>query len=461
MALPLPKVVADVGPGGGIVTARRGINALRNDEFQNDIAKSNAQYAPYTNYANALSKIAYGKMAPAAALATFMSGPGASQMTPEQAGQMTKLMQNYLNNAGNISSELPQPGQMSQNNNSLLDLAQNKIKSILGLGSLNQQQQQPVTNSLIQPSLPNEYGAVNQASPQYVQQVAANGNNATPMTGTGLGALPSHQRAQAVSTPGTVGGENPYSAAKAQAAGLESGLTGEATAQNEMWKERHKEDAAEAINSQKVNDLVGEFSDAYDRTNEYQKGPLAGNVPPWFSEAADTADRASAGMADAVARAQQQGHITQSDRTTYASMKLSRNMRPETKANAEAFITGMNERVQERAVFNVEAQKKGLTTQEANAVWLNYIKNNPFYSRQKHELIQDNFNRWPEYLTPEKIQESLHPKSGEKNIANKQNSGEKMFQIYSPQGKLVATGSQEAAAKFLKDHRGYYQKAIQ
>lgn len=458
MGLPLPRVVADVGPGGGIVTARRGINALRQSEYENDIARSNAQYAPYTNYANALSKIAYGKMAPATALATFMSSPAAANMTREQAIQMGGMMQNYLKSVGNLGDVLPQPNQMGgQGGNSMLDLLKNGLMSTLGIGgnqpvnSLNQQQQPPQ-------AAPAEYGAVNQATPEYVSQIANNGNNAMP-TGIGIGALPAHQRAAAAAIPGTQGGENPATSAKAVAAGLETGVTGEASVQNEMWKQRHAEDANEAINSQKVDDLVGEFSDAYDRTNKYQKGPIAGSAPPWFSEAADTADRASAGMADAVARAQQQGHITQSDRATYSSMKLGRSMRPETKANAEAFITGMNERVQERAVFNVAAQKKGLTTQEANAVWLNYIKHNPFYSKQKHELIQENFNRWPEYLTDKKIQESLNPSPGEKS-ASTQSSGGKMFHIYSPQGQLVATGSQEAAAKFLKDHRGYYQKAI-
>lgn len=441
--LPLPKIVYDVQPGGGIVTSAMGMNALERSALENKIKQSEAQYAPYTNYANALSKIAYGKMAPATALATFMSGPGAQNMSREQTIQMAGLMQNYLNNAGNMGNSLPTPDQMNgQGNNSLMGLAKDKLMSILGMGGQPQQapQQQPLA----------PVNSFNQ-TPQVPQQQPA------PTNGIGIAALPNFQRAAAAAIPGTQGGVNPATSAKAVAAGLETGITGEAQVQNDMWKERHNEDAKEAINSQKVDDLVGEFSNAYDRTNKYQKGPITGSIPPWFSEAADTADRASAGMADAVARAQQQGHITQGDRATYSSMKLSRSMRPETKANAEAFITGMNERVQERAVFNVAAQKKGLTTQEANAVWLNYIKNNPFYSKDKHELIQKNFNRWPEYLTDKKIQESLNPKSGDKNTPS---SDTKMFQIYSPTGQLVATGSQEAAAKFLKDHRGYYQKAI-
>ena len=54
--LPLPRVVADVGPGGGIPTALNALNVLQGQGYANQIARSNAEYAPYTNYANAHAK---------------------------------------------------------------------------------------------------------------------------------------------------------------------------------------------------------------------------------------------------------------------------------------------------------------------------------------------------------------------------------------------------------------------
>jgi len=43
MALPLPRVIPDVGPGGGLVTAMRGINALREDILKNKYYGPNIQ----------------------------------------------------------------------------------------------------------------------------------------------------------------------------------------------------------------------------------------------------------------------------------------------------------------------------------------------------------------------------------------------------------------------------------
>ena len=62
MALPLPKVVADVGPGGPLVTAMGGINSLHNDMLLRKINAIKAQYAPVTAQAEAASKLAYANL---------------------------------------------------------------------------------------------------------------------------------------------------------------------------------------------------------------------------------------------------------------------------------------------------------------------------------------------------------------------------------------------------------------
>ena len=62
MALPLPRVVPDVGPGGGVVTAMRGMNALSNDLLERQINQIKAQYAPLTAQAEAASKLAYANL---------------------------------------------------------------------------------------------------------------------------------------------------------------------------------------------------------------------------------------------------------------------------------------------------------------------------------------------------------------------------------------------------------------
>lgn len=452
MALPLPSYE----PGGAFVNALNRMNALQKSGAE-------AKYAPYTEYANAMSKLAFAQMAGPNALAQFMSGPGAAQLSKEQIVALGNQMQNYMKNY-NPNTIVPAPNAGGGLANQLIQGLMNKLlpQSMQSNNALQQPMPTPSGGSAFAPN--QDFGINNQATPQEVQNIAENGNNAPPLpnastVGTGVKNLPFNRQAANMAVPGSVGGETPTTGAEATKAATVAGATGEAESANNMWKVMHENDAKSAIATQTTNDLADEFSDAYDRASNWEKGPIKGLVPALFSEAADTADRAALGMADAVARASQEGHITVTDRQTYGSMKFSRNMRPETKENSIAFIKGMNQRIQEHAIFNVAAQKQGLTPPEANAVWINYIKNNPFYNSKEHKLNENNFNKWPQYLTPEKISQALQPTPNQ-NI-NKKPNNQKMFQIYSPQGKLVATGSRDAAAKFLKDHRGYYQKAIQ
>lgn len=62
MSLPLPRVVADVGPGGPLVTSMKGINALNNDMLLRKINSVKAKYAPLTTQAEAASKLAYANL---------------------------------------------------------------------------------------------------------------------------------------------------------------------------------------------------------------------------------------------------------------------------------------------------------------------------------------------------------------------------------------------------------------
>lgn len=77
MALPLPRVVSDVGPGGGLVTAMRGMNSLANDMILRKINAVKAQYAPLTTQAEAASKLAYANLMGPQFLAKLLGNEGA------------------------------------------------------------------------------------------------------------------------------------------------------------------------------------------------------------------------------------------------------------------------------------------------------------------------------------------------------------------------------------------------
>lgn len=127
MALPLPRVVADIGPGGGILGARNAINAFRQNQ-------SAADYAPYTNYANAASKLAYSNMLPYQVQATVMSNPMMWMALKDDPQALRALMSNFKNSipqGNNIFGDinLPKPQSMGQNpfSGGLFDMIKNIV----------------------------------------------------------------------------------------------------------------------------------------------------------------------------------------------------------------------------------------------------------------------------------------------------------------------------------------------
>lgn len=122
MAIPLPRVVADVGPGGGLATSLEGLNALRQS---NAIAK----YAPYNAYADAMSKLAYAQYAPYQIQAQVMSNPLmalAFKDHPEQFAAMMKDFTKSVPSQNGLANNLgiPVPGQTG---NGLLGMLLGKI----------------------------------------------------------------------------------------------------------------------------------------------------------------------------------------------------------------------------------------------------------------------------------------------------------------------------------------------
>lgn len=145
MALPLPKVVADVGPGGGLVTAMGGMNALSNAMLDTQINKTKAQYAPMTVQADAASKLAYANLMGPQFLAKLMGNPDVVANSPQLQDPATiqKLYQAGMGGGtGNALMQMPggqgQPQQPS--NNSLSSWFADKIKGITDGGAAPQQQ---------------------------------------------------------------------------------------------------------------------------------------------------------------------------------------------------------------------------------------------------------------------------------------------------------------------------------
>ncbi len=138
MALPLPRTVADVGPGGGLVTSMRGINSLNNDMLLSKINKIKADYAPLTTQAEAASKLAYANLMGPQFLAKIMGNDSAlGNMTEDQkrnALQMIYRAGSGQGGANTFSQQFggPPTGVGQPGTNSLSGWFADKLKNAFG-----------------------------------------------------------------------------------------------------------------------------------------------------------------------------------------------------------------------------------------------------------------------------------------------------------------------------------------
>lgn len=138
MALPLPRVVPDVGPGGGLVTAMGGINKLSNENILRQINAIKKQYAPMTTQAEAASKLAYANLMGPQFLAKLLGNDSAiANMGSSQANQALQQAVNAGMGGGNASNVFQQMQQQSQGpgeklGNSLSNFFADKLKGVFG-----------------------------------------------------------------------------------------------------------------------------------------------------------------------------------------------------------------------------------------------------------------------------------------------------------------------------------------
>jgi len=69
----------------------------------------------------------------------------------------------------------------------------------------------------------------------------------------------------------------------------------------------------------------------------------------------------------------------------------------------------LNDRLQEYPAFSQRAQLAGLTPAQADAVWIRYANERPFYDIKNKKILSDNMGTWENYLTPDSIQQTFSP----------------------------------------------------
>lgn len=391
MAIPAVNQFSQL-PGGGIWNVMRsigeGANALTKGQLENQY------YAPLSQ-ANIASKSTYARYLPAQILGQVLSNPLTWQTMPKE--QLQNLTQQYSNAISNPPS-LEKLANQPTTGHGLLDILFNK------LNSPKEQQSIPISQ--------------NQINQQHYQiQNPEIGKNITSMNpsydvASPQGNLPSStisRVAPNVKLPNAFGGINPITAQQAQAKALETTATGEAKAQTAQWKEIQDSTNNESQGAQNNLNYLDELKNLYPKLKYYEKGPVFGKLPA-VTNVSSQIDVASNGLANAVARAQQQGHITQNDRASYSGMKPSRGMNEEAFNNLVNFNEGMNKRILERPAFNNAAQQFNLNPTQAQAVWSYYASEKPFYDSKNNKINNENLGTWEEFLSPQRISEALSPR---------------------------------------------------
>jgi hypothetical protein len=139
MALPLPKVVSDVGPGGPLVTAMGGMNSLANDMLLQKINQVKAKYAPMTTQAEAASKLAYANMMGPQFVAKILGNENllAGMGDANAKAALAKVLGAGMGQGGvgdlNALNQTPQGGGFGQSTgNSLLGWLTDRFKNAIG-----------------------------------------------------------------------------------------------------------------------------------------------------------------------------------------------------------------------------------------------------------------------------------------------------------------------------------------
>ncbi|MDP4145632.1 MAG: hypothetical protein Q8936_14290 [Bacillota bacterium] len=417
--IPLPKVLYDVEAGGPVTTSARGMNALRNARLENEIKQSEAEYAPWTNYANAASKLAYSQFVGPQAIASILADPKIrGLLSEEQYKNLSNAVTSQLNNPVNALSGMPTP--QGGGNNSLLGKLFNK----LGIGQTQQSQPQnamqqlPGTGEATQEQVnylaDNGQQAFNQRYGipplQPGESYVYPGTSAAPKPSGPLSATsPSYSRAATNLPGGAVGAANPTAITAAGEAGLKTQSEAEAKAITKQWQDRQDDVRDQVSGAQEMERQLDRLVEARARLNPLlETGPLAGRVPG-FSSAAQESDTAESNLVAARLKAWQTSRITNMDIGFGKTLKPGRYMNEDAFNNEVNYEKGLSQRLQEYPAFAQISQKLGLTPAESDAIWARYANEKPYFDPKSHKILSNNLGTWEQYLTPGSIQETFSP----------------------------------------------------
>ncbi len=184
MALPLPKILYDVQPGGGINTVMNANNALANNMHLRELNRVKAKYAPWLTQADINSKNAYAALVGLQPLSKIMGNELAYANVPDakkaeinnrflKAGGVGQLPYPQVGNGSNAINNMPNNGALNlgapppaEEGNPLANIGQFIADKFKGMFPQANAQQSMPTNSLVNP----QSNIMPQASPMPLNQ---------------------------------------------------------------------------------------------------------------------------------------------------------------------------------------------------------------------------------------------------------------------------------------------------
>lgn len=427
LRIPLPNA-----PAGSVMAGALQTNALAKSNLDNQIMRVQAQYAPYTSYADAALKMAQAQVAAPQVISNILSNPlGVSRMTPETYNALATMAQKGLQNIGNFN--IPQPGQMGR---STAGSVYNWVKNMMSGG----QQPFPQNNSQALQQ------AINNQTPGQAIRVGVNGqpvienapsqSASDQQTSSGGGYdTPSAQQSSQMQTPGTYGGINPTSSAEAMSEGQKAAAIAQQQAANEQWNEGQTQISN---NADLMNNLIN-YAKGFDKSYKQSvyKGARLGTLPSQGLWAPPTkpgndlsseqiADRYANNMVTSMAQAYQKGHVTDTNFGLFSQIKLARSLDPDAEQSIyNSTIAAANRVKENRDFYNyIRRQNPGITKPEADGLFGLYNTQMPPYDFTTLKPLPQNANKWKIYASPQALNEyrttgSFNPSPQQQNNTSK------------------------------------------
>ncbi len=170
MALPLPRVIPDVGPGGGLVTAMGGMNALANALHQTKYNKVKADWAPTTIPAQAYSQLAYANAVGPQFMAKLMQDPKfMGNLSEPQRQALAGMQYNFSTQPkgfDKFNQDVPHSGIGQPSTNSFSGRIKNALHDLFGRNNTGNAQSPMQQQNMPQQVMPQQPSHAFQNPPQ-------------------------------------------------------------------------------------------------------------------------------------------------------------------------------------------------------------------------------------------------------------------------------------------------------